>query len=162
MLESHLHEVVEIERASFRSPWPEQAFASDLDPGHTPWARSRILVDPARPASGVRGYICYWILEREMNIHNVAIHPSDRRRGGATFLLNQAFEDARTERCRTAWLEVRPSNAAALELYRKFGFAEVSRRRRYYQDTGEDAVVMRADLAGRSDPSGTPGREPGS
>jgi ribosomal-protein-alanine N-acetyltransferase len=71
---------------------------------------------------------------------NIAVDPALRRRGVATALLEQMFERAGPDESYT--LEVRPSNAVAIALYERFGFRPAGTRRRYYQDTGEDAVIM--------------------
>ena len=142
--EKDLSEVLAIERASFPNPWPAEGFirAEGAD-----WQRAVVLRDRRRPA-GVRGYICYWVLEREMEIQNLAVHPEDRRRGGASHLLGVAMADARRHGCLTAWLEVRPTNEPALALYREWGFEQAGRRRRYYED-GEDALLMSAPVKAR-------------
>ena len=61
-------------------------------------------------------------------------------------MMEAAFAEARRAGCEWAYLEVRPSNEAALDLYRDWGFVAVGRRRSYYEDTGEDALVMRATV----------------
>ena len=71
---------------------------------------------------------------------------SDLRRGVARVLLGGVLDDARQRRLRLVVLEVRPSNAEARGLYDSFGFRVVGRRRGYYYDTGEDALVMEARL----------------
>jgi ribosomal-protein-alanine N-acetyltransferase len=89
-----------------------------------------------------------------MHLMNVAVDPSARRRGVATALLEQMIERAGPEQSYT--LEVRPSNAGAIALYEQFGFRSAGTRRRYYRDTGEDAVIMwrTADATSTSSASG--------
>jgi ribosomal-protein-alanine N-acetyltransferase len=77
-----------------------------------------------------------------MHILNLAVHPQQRRRGLARRLLAAGMAQAREMGARVAWLEVRPSNAPALALYHSFGFKEVGRRLRYYDDTQEDALLL--------------------
>ena len=143
MTRADLPAVVAIENESFAVPWPEAAFAAELRGHH---GRCEVL----RPADGgagpIAGYICYWILEGELIINNVAIAQSWRRLGLGHRLLSRAFEAARCAGCHVAYLEVRPSNVAALALYARFGFSIVSRRRGSYSDNHEDALVMRATL----------------
>ncbi len=141
MREEDLAEVMAIERASFPSPWPPEAF---LPAREDYWARALVLRDLHRPEE-VRGYICYWMLQGEMEIQNVAVRAQDRRSGGARHMLLAAMEEARRHDCRSAWLEVRPSNSPAIALYEALGFREVGRRRHYYDD-GEDALIMHATL----------------
>ena len=87
----------------------------------------------------------------ELHITNVAVHPEARRHGIARSLLESVFERARAGSARMVLLEVRPSNVEASALYESFGFRVVGRRRGYYYDTGEDALVMEADLGEGAD-----------
>ena len=77
-----------------------------------------------------------------MHILNLAVHPQRRRQGLARGLLSQAMTHARSLGAQVAWLEVRPSNQPALDLYHSLGFKEVGRRPRYYDDTQEDALLL--------------------
>ena len=148
VVEEDLPEIVAIERSSFPNPWPEEAFRPDPD---ATWARVLVLRERGGPGE-VSGYICYWMLEGEMEIQNVAVRVSDRRTGGANFMLTEAMGEAGRNGCRTAWLEVRPSNKAALALYESLGFQVAGRRGGYYAD-GEDALIMRAELPLGSSPA---------
>ena len=74
-----------------------------------------------------------------------------RRRGIGRLLLGTVLDEARRRGLRLVGLEVRPSNAGALRLYESFGFRVVGRRRGYYYDTGEDALVMQAELGSEED-----------
>jgi ribosomal-protein-alanine N-acetyltransferase len=147
-------EVLAIERATFPFPWPGHAFLPDPEAF---WARSLVLRDCSRPGSGVRGYVCFWVLEGEMEIQNIAVHPDDRGRGGGRHVMAGAMEDALAADCRHAWLEVRPTNEAAIALYRSWGFEMVGTRKGYYED-GEDALIMRAALNPGRSPAGRPAR----
>jgi len=135
-----LDAVLAIEGASFATPWRREHFLSEIL-GHR-YAHSVVLLAEA----GVLGYACMWRLHEELRINNIAIHPSWRGRGLADWLLGRVMRDAASAGCREATLEVRPSNRPALDLYRKHGFREVGRRRGYYQDTAEDAILMTAVL----------------
>jgi [ribosomal protein S18]-alanine N-acetyltransferase len=74
---------------------------------------------------------------------NVAVTPEERRRGVATTLMRSLFEEAGPDARYT--LEVRTSNQEAIAMYRQFGFRPAGRRRRYYHDNGEDALIMWLD-----------------
>ena len=156
-----LPDVIAIEGTSYRSPWPLEAFQVELN--RASWAHALVLRDQDRPAQGVRGYVCFWTLQAEMCVHNIAVHPDDRRLGGASHLLAAAWEEAVRQQCRWAYLEVRPSNEAAISLYSRWGFEPMARRLRYYEDTGEDAIIMRAGIsdAARSVAAGAPVLESG-
>ena len=82
----------------------------------------------------------------EAQIYNIAIAPEFRRKGIGEELLRHMIDKAEADGCDLATLEVRGSNEAAMELYKKLGFREVGRRRGYYIKGGEDAVLMDLDL----------------
>lgn len=128
-------DIRDLEKASFRDPWGEEAYRRELD---NPVARLWILVHEGRFA----GYASFWVFAGEIHLLKIAILPQLRRRGLASVLLKTVIEAGAGEGCRSVWLEVRPSNGSALGLYTKHGFVEVGRRRGYYRDTGEDAIQM--------------------
>lgn len=135
-----LDEVLAIERASFSMPWTRGAFLYELEQNRV--ARCSV----AREEGRVVGYLCVWEVGGELHITNLAVHPAARRRGIARQLLATALDEARRRGLRVAALEVRPSNHEARALYESFGFRVVGRRRGYYYDTGEDALVMERSL----------------
>ena len=135
-----LDEVLEIERASFTMPWSRGAFLYEMERNRV--ARCWV----TREDRSVVGYLCLWEIVDEVHITNVAVHPSHRRRGVGRSMLTGVIEDARRRAIRVVALEVRPSNFEARMLYEAFGFRVVGRRRGYYWDTGEDALVMETDL----------------
>jgi [ribosomal protein S18]-alanine N-acetyltransferase len=128
----------EIEKQSFPSPWSLWCFLAEYAN-----SKSTILVaGPPRPEPWkIWGYVVFWVVAEEMHLLNLAVHPDHRRRGIARTLLTQALAQGRTHNVSVVWLEVRPSNDAALALYQSFGFKEVGLRPRYYNDNGEDALI---------------------
>jgi ribosomal-protein-alanine N-acetyltransferase len=144
MTADDLDEVLPIERASFRTPWSRGAFLYELKQNHV--ARCWVARGEGSPAPAVVGYLCLWEIGPEIHITNLAVHPDWRRQGIARVLLGRTLEDARRRRLRLAILEVRPNNIEALGLYEGLGFRVIGRRKGYYVDTGEDALVMEADL----------------
>ena len=135
-----LDEVVAIERASFGMPWSRGAFLYEIEQNRV--ARCWVL----RDGDTVVAYLCLWEIGEELHVTNIAVHPSLRRRGLARQLLSAILEDGRTRRLRSVTLEVRPTNDEARTLYESFGFRVVGRRKGYYYDTGEDALIMESDL----------------
>jgi ribosomal-protein-alanine N-acetyltransferase len=91
------------------------------------------------------GFICFWVVEDEMHVNNLAVDPRWRRRGIAAALLEEGLEQGRARRARRAFLEVRASNVGAQALYRRFGFEVAGVRKRYYTHPMEDAVLMRRE-----------------
>jgi ribosomal-protein-alanine N-acetyltransferase len=137
-----LDEVVTIERASFGMPWSRGAFLYEIEQNRV--ARCWVLREDDR----VVAYLCLWEIGDELHVTNIAVHPGLRRRGLARRLLGAILEDGRARRLRAVTLEVRPTNDEARTLYESFGFRVVGRRRGYYYDTGEDALIMESELQG--------------
>lgn len=137
-----LDQVVEIERRSFPTPWSRHAFVSELRDN----AYAHYLV--ARLGDRVIGYAGMWVLLDEAHITNLAVHPDYRRRGVGRRLLAALERLAARLGARRMTLEVRPSNAAALHLYRRSGFEVRGRRPHYYADSDEDALIMWKDDIG--------------
>ncbi len=88
------------------------------------------------------GIGCLWAILEEAHIIMLAIHPQFQRQGLGQALLWALLKSACDRQLERSTLEVRDSNLAAVSLYKKFGFKEAGRRKRYYEDTGEDALVM--------------------
>lgn len=146
-----LDEVLAIERASFSNPWSRGAFLYELN--QNPVARCWV-ARGSGAAPRVLGYLCLWEIPPEIHITNVAVHSGWRRQGVARSLLGAILEDARRRQLALAFLEVRPNNTEARRLYESLGFQVIGRRKGYYFDTGEDALLMRAALTGA--PAGNP------
>jgi ribosomal-protein-alanine N-acetyltransferase len=144
---SDLPQVIAIERRAFPTPWSLAMFVLELS---KPSGVCLAAVVDKR----LVGYLVCARYADVMHLMNVAVDPSARRRGVATALLEQMIERAGPEQSYT--LEVRPSNAGAIALYEQFGFRSAGTRRRYYRDTGEDAVIMwrTADATSTSSASG--------
>ena len=134
-----LAEVQKIELASFSTPWPENAYRSELMTNRL----ASYLV--GRIDDTIVGYGGMWLMVDEGHIITFAVHPDWRRQHiGERLLL--AFLDLATDRgAHEATLEVRLSNLPARRLYEKFGFRPVGLRPRYYSDNGEDALIMTTD-----------------
>ncbi len=131
----YLEQIHEIENVSFPSPWSMKAFKAEIqNPSACLWA---LIEDEV-----LSGYICFWMFDSEIQLINIAIHPEKRQQGLGEYLLTKMIEDCISKGKHYIWLEVRPSNAAAKRLYQKMGFEEVGRRKKYYMDTNEDALVM--------------------
>lgn len=128
--------VAEIEQRVFSDPWSVPFFQGELD---SPQTYARIAEREGRLA----GYSLAWLGEGEGHLGNIAVIPEARRHGVARALLEDLLREAHARRVRAITLEVRVSNDAAQGLYQAFGFRVAGVRRRYYRDTGEDALVMR-------------------
>jgi ribosomal-protein-alanine N-acetyltransferase len=131
---SDLPQVIAIERRAFPTPWSLAMFVLELS---KPSGVCLAAVDDGR----LVGYLVCSRYDRVWHLMNVAIDPDQRRRGIATALLNRLFEQVDDPQAQFT-LEVRASNVVAIEMYERFGFRSAGMRRRYYQDNGEDAVIM--------------------
>jgi tRNA threonylcarbamoyl adenosine modification protein YeaZ/ribosomal-protein-alanine acetyltransferase len=137
---SRLEDVLRVERTVFGDPWPRRFFEDELRARES---LARVVLHGAELA----GYLLAWSLPEEIHLGNLAVAPEYQRRGVGSFMLRWLMDEARSRRARRIALEVRTSNFAAQELYRTHGFETVVLRRGYYQDSGEDALVMVCDLA---------------
>jgi ribosomal-protein-alanine N-acetyltransferase len=136
MQEADLPEVLQLERDSFPTPWPLESFRHELH--NNPYARNYVI--RAEDAS-LAGYASIWLLEGELYINNLNVAPAYRGRRLGHRILRHLLETGRHGGCHSAVLEVRPSNEAALRLYRAQQFRTLGRRPRYYSD-GEDALIL--------------------
>jgi ribosomal-protein-alanine N-acetyltransferase len=141
MRRDDLEEVAVLEALCFPLPWTVEMFQQELDKPEM----STILVarlESAAAPSLIAGYICTWVVEDELQINNLAVHPRCRRQGIADALLLAALDVGRGRGARRAILEVRVSNAGAQALYCRHDFEPVGVRRRYYTHPVEDAILM--------------------
>jgi len=83
----------------------------------------------------------------DAEIYNIAVEDRFRRHGYAQTLLNAFIDRARSSQVRRIWLEVRESNAPAINFYKRNGFRTMTKRREFYSNPQEDALLMRLDLA---------------
>jgi [ribosomal protein S18]-alanine N-acetyltransferase len=131
-----LDAVLEIERASYPTPWSLTMFSAEL-------AKPGSLALGAYLESGeLAGYAVVSRYVDAWHVMNVAVAPEYRRRGIARVLLERLFEITRDDPRRGHTLEVRVSNVEAIRLYERLGFERRGIRRGYYTDNREDALIM--------------------
>jgi ribosomal-protein-alanine N-acetyltransferase len=158
-----LPQVISVERRAFPTPWSLAMFVLELSkPGGVCLAAVR----EAGPAGDGRGRIDGYCIcsryDQVWHLMNIAVDPMRRREGLASALLRELLERVGGDEARVT-LEVRRSNEGAIALYESYGFRAAGLRRRYYQDNGEDALIMwrtPGTLAGTLDdvPNAMPGR----
>lgn len=134
-----INEVMAIERTAYRYPWSERFFLQEIG---VQCARSVL----AEVNGKIVGYVLYWLLPDEVDIHNIAVHREFRRTGIGSRLLDHAIRAARARASVRVTLEVRKSNSVAQKLYLSQGFTVTGERRGYYSDDGEDALLMSLNL----------------
>jgi [ribosomal protein S18]-alanine N-acetyltransferase len=147
-----LPRVIAIERRAFPTPWSLAMFVLEL-------SKSSGICLAAVSARRLVGYLICSRFDTVWHVMNVAVDVDHQRRGIASALLAELYERVRDEEARFT-LEVRRSNEIAIHLYEREGFRAAGIRKRYYQDNGEDALVMwrtPATLAGSLEDVPNPG-----
>jgi [ribosomal protein S18]-alanine N-acetyltransferase len=129
-----LPKVMSIERRAFPTPWSLAMFVLEL-------SKASGVCLGAVAGGKLVGYLICSRYDTVWHVMNVAVDPSHRQRGVASALLAELYERVGDPRARFT-LEVRRSNDVAIHLYEREGFRAAGLRRRYYQDNGEDALVM--------------------
>ena len=140
MTEEHIPQIAQLENACFSRPWSENALREEL------WNDSAVIIVAEAEDGTVLGYAGLQTVLDEGYIENVAVLESCRRQGVASELL-EAFIRFAQAKLAFLTLEVRASNAPAIALYTKHGFREVGRRKDYYDDPREDAILMTRKFA---------------
>lgn len=135
MDEDHLIDIVHIEQSCFKQPWTLDQYKALLQ-------KSNFFILMVLRSDAVKGYISFFHLHEEAEIINIAVMPEERGAGLGMMLVQETLNICRQRKARKIFLEVRPSNEPALKIYRQLGFEEKARRKNYYPDNHEDALVM--------------------
>jgi ribosomal-protein-alanine N-acetyltransferase len=131
-----------LDRLCFTDPWPAGSFTVELEADRN----SICLVAEGDPLGArLLGMIVVWLIVDEAHIGTLCVHPEAQGGGIGAALLAAALEKAAEKGAKTSLLEVRAGNQAALGLYTRFGYKVVGRRAHYYQDNGEDALLLTLD-----------------
>lgn len=142
MAGSDIDEVLALEHSVYPHPWSRGNFVDSLASGYQCWV--------LRDRDGrLLGYFLLMAIVDEAHLLNVAVGAGLQGQGLGRFLLNQAVACARGLGMESVLLEVRPSNTRALEIYQRYGFARIGRRKAYYPSADgqrEDAIVMRIEI----------------
>ena len=141
-----LLEVVEIEEACRLSLWGWDSYHDELFRPEAIMLVARRERTDQLTGHALYGFLSARINAHELHINNIGVHETARRRGIGNALMKVAVERARRQGALTAILEVRAGNVAAQSLYRRYGFEVAGRRRQYYRDPPEDALLMNAAL----------------
>jgi ribosomal-protein-alanine N-acetyltransferase len=147
--EYDIPEVLRIERASFADPWSADSFLTSLE-----LDRMRVLVaeeqtggDGGNTGNGMLlGYVIALVLAEEAEVADLAVSSDARRRGVGGLLLDRVTDELAQRGVLSVYLEVRESNTAARALYESRAFRQVGRRRGYYQNPTEDALLLKRDI----------------
>ncbi len=139
LTENDLEEILALEQEAYPRPWSERMFRQEFGNAvgiQRGWRLDGRLV----------GYVFAWVIFDDLHINNVAVAPGSQRGGIGVSMMEALFEEARSLGARRVSLEVRPSNVAAKALYTKLGFHPIAERKGYYEDTGEDAIILAKGL----------------
>jgi ribosomal-protein-alanine N-acetyltransferase len=135
---AHVPQIAELEKLCFSDPWSEKSIETELSCRLSVW-----LV--ALEEDKVVGYVGSQTVIDESDMMNIAVHPDFRRRGIAEALVAELEAALRQRGSHALTLEVRDSNAPAIALYEKLGFAQVGLRKNYYRNPKEDARILRKE-----------------
>lgn len=91
----------------------------------------------------IRGYIIFWIIQKTLELHDMAVIEKHKKKGIGSFMMNFMLETARARKVEELFLEVRKSNVEAITFYEKFNFKQIGIRKNYFQNPIEDALVFR-------------------
>jgi ribosomal-protein-alanine N-acetyltransferase len=139
MTADHVSQVAELEKICFSDPWSEKSVASELTNPLSLWL---VAVEDDR----VTGYVGSQSVMGEADMMNVAVHPDFRRQGVAELLVRELVAALAKKDNHCLTLEVRASNAPAISLYEKLGFAQIGLRKNYYRNPKEDALILRKEF----------------
>lgn len=134
-------EVTLIDQASFSLPWPANAYEYELKRNENSLVYVAELGEDT-PHTKLIGVIVVWLILDEAHIATLAVHPDYRQQGVAQKMLLYALIQSAKRGAQKATLEVREHNHIAQHLYQRFGFKKVGRRKHYYRDNNEDALIM--------------------
>lgn len=132
----HIEELAELDQLCFAQPWSKKSFQEEIE------ENKLALYIVGEIDQKLVGYAGLWKVADEGHITNVAVHPDYRRRGIAKALLTVLLDFTEKEGVNFYTLEVRFSNVGAIHLYKEFDFEAAGLRKKYYEDNGEDAIIM--------------------
>ena len=138
MLECHVPQIADLEKMCFHDPWSLNSIASEVSNKLSLWF---VAVENEK----VIGYVGSQTVLGETDMMNIAVHPDCRKRGIATLLITHLVDALAQQGSHSLMLEVRESNENAISVYRKLGFMDVGRRKNYYRNPKEDALILRKE-----------------
>lgn len=134
--EEDIDSIMEIELESFTTPWSREAFLKEINENKLAYYLVAIINNQ------IVGYAGMWLIVDESHITNVGVKSKYRGVGAGSKLLEGLIQICKIKEIENMTLEVRKSNDVAKNLYEKYGFLEYGIRPKYYEDTGEDALIM--------------------
>jgi [ribosomal protein S18]-alanine N-acetyltransferase len=139
---NEIESIVILDRLCFGGLWSIDSYRRELTNENSHFIGASIDKSFKPDTNGIVGFGCFWAILDEAHITLLGVHPEYQRQGLGQLLLSALLDKARSIDMARATLEVRASNDGAIQLYEKNGFQTVGRRKKYYQDTGEDGIIM--------------------
>ena len=134
---SHLDDIMEIEKGCYGAHhWSRNSFVQELD------NQCASYLTVVSPENKCVGYMGVWRIFDEAHVTNLAVHPDYQGRGLAHLLILSSLDECYKDKIKYMTLEVRVTNERAKKVYDSFGFKSLGVRKKYYQDNGEDALIM--------------------
>lgn len=144
MRDSDINAVVALESEIFPDAWSAESFRESVN---VPDGGGLIVESKNGSVRKLIAYACYYSAAGETHLTNIAVAPDHRRQGIADRILESLYQKARASNSDAVFLEVRSSNESAMKLYESHGFQELYRRKNYYHDPREDAVVYVREIS---------------
>lgn len=139
---AEIDSIVILDRLCFGGLWSIDSYRRELTNENSHFISVSIDKTLVPETAGIVGFGCFWAILDEAHITLLGIHPHYQRQGLGQLVLSALIDKARSIEMARATLEVRATNQGAIQLYEKNGFQIVGRRKKYYQDTGEDGIIM--------------------
>ena len=134
---AHLNDVMEIEAKCYgEHHWSRESFVNEIDNSISQYLCA------VNEENRCVGYLGMWKIFDEAHVTNLAVHPLFQKQGIGHFLIIKSLEKCYEEKIKFITLEVRESNEKARRIYERFGFKSLGKSKHYYQDNGEDAIIM--------------------
>lgn len=139
-VQSDIADIARLEELTFPMPWSEESIRYDIEKND----KATVLV--AERDGVFAGYADIWCVLDEGMLNNIAVMPEQRGKHVGLAIMEDLIDRIRSEGMIEMSLEVRVSNSAAIGLYEKLGFGNVGTRKKYYEDNGEDALIMKRGI----------------
>ncbi len=137
-----IESILILDRLCFGGLWSIDSYRRELTNENSHFLGVSVDKSICPATNGIIGFGCFWAILDEAHITLLGVHPQYQRQGFGQLLLCALLDKARSIGMARATLEARVSNQGAIDLYKRYGFQSVGRRKKYYQDTGEDGVIM--------------------
>jgi ribosomal-protein-alanine N-acetyltransferase len=128
--------IFRIKQEQFLNPWKKDFFYDEISHDI-----SYFYVAEDTKTNEIRGYIIFWIIQETLELHDMAVIEKHKKKGIGSLMMNFMLETARVRKVEELFLEVRKSNEEAIKFYEKFNFKQIGKRKNYYKNPIEDALV---------------------